>query len=220
MPAQSPTLSPTLSAMTAGLRGSSSGMPASTLPTRSAPTSAPLVKMPPPKRANIEISEPPKAKADERTQRAFRITQEPQHGEVVAGDAEKAQANYQHAGNGAAAERDLERRVDARMSGLRRAHVGAHRDEHADVACESGENGADGEAARGGPAQRETQGDEQDDSDNGDGGILPIQIRLGARLNRRGDFLHARIARGLSQNPAHRNDAVEDRNNTCCNRQP
>ena len=60
MPAQSPTLSPTLSAITAGLRGSSSGMPASTLPTRSAPTSAPLVKMPPPRRAKIEISEPPK----------------------------------------------------------------------------------------------------------------------------------------------------------------
>ena len=33
------------------------GMPASTLPTRSAPTSAPLVKMPPPRRAKIEISE-------------------------------------------------------------------------------------------------------------------------------------------------------------------
>src|SRR4030042_1522572 len=49
-PAQSPTLSPTRSAMTAGLRGSSSGMPASTLPTRSAPTSAALVKMPPPTR--------------------------------------------------------------------------------------------------------------------------------------------------------------------------
>ncbi len=62
MPAQSPTLSPTLSAITAGLRGSSSGMPASTLPTRSAPTSAPLVKMPPPSRAKIEISEEPKAK--------------------------------------------------------------------------------------------------------------------------------------------------------------
>ena len=60
MPAQSPTLSPTLSAITAGLRGSSSGMPASILPTRSAPTSAALVKMPPPRRANTEISEPPK----------------------------------------------------------------------------------------------------------------------------------------------------------------
>ena len=37
--------------MVAGLRGSSSGMPASTLPTRSAPTSAALVNMPPPTRA-------------------------------------------------------------------------------------------------------------------------------------------------------------------------
>ena len=60
MPAQSPTLSPTLSAITAGLRGSSSGMPASTLPTRSAPTSAAFVKMPPPRRAKTEISDPPK----------------------------------------------------------------------------------------------------------------------------------------------------------------
>ena len=42
-PAQSPTLSPTRSAITAGLRGSSSGIPASTFPTRSAPTSAALV---------------------------------------------------------------------------------------------------------------------------------------------------------------------------------
>src|SRR5215212_5748768 len=50
MPAQSPTLSPTLSAITAGLRGSSSGMPASIFPTRSAPTSAAFVKMPPPRR--------------------------------------------------------------------------------------------------------------------------------------------------------------------------
>ena len=62
MPASSPTLSPTLSAITAGLRGSSSGIPASILPTRSAPTSAPFVKMPPPSRAKTEISEPPNAR--------------------------------------------------------------------------------------------------------------------------------------------------------------
>ena len=43
IPATSPTLSPTLSAMVAGFRGSSSGMPASTLPTKSAPTSAAFV---------------------------------------------------------------------------------------------------------------------------------------------------------------------------------
>ena len=62
IPATSPTLSPTLSAITAGLRGSSSGMPASTLPTRSAPTSALLVKMPPPTRLNKATDEPPIAK--------------------------------------------------------------------------------------------------------------------------------------------------------------
>ncbi len=62
MPAQSPTLSPTLSAIVAGLRGSSSGIPASTLPTRSAPTSAALVKMPPPTRKNSARSDPPKPK--------------------------------------------------------------------------------------------------------------------------------------------------------------
>src|SRR3989338_4719057 len=59
IPASSPTLSPTLSAITAGLRASSSGIPASTFPTRSAPTSAPFVKIPPPSRAKTEISEPP-----------------------------------------------------------------------------------------------------------------------------------------------------------------
>ena len=59
IPAQSPTLSPTLSAMVAGLRGSSSGIPASTLPTRSAPTSAALVKMPPPTRRKRASNEPP-----------------------------------------------------------------------------------------------------------------------------------------------------------------
>ena len=57
------TLSPTLSAITAGFLGSSSGMPASTLPTKSAPTSAPLVKIPPPNLAKIEIREAPNPNA-------------------------------------------------------------------------------------------------------------------------------------------------------------
>ena len=62
MPATSPTLSPTLSATVAGLRGSSSGMPASTFPTRSAPTSAALVYIPPPTLANRAMDEAPKPK--------------------------------------------------------------------------------------------------------------------------------------------------------------
>ena len=62
IPAISPTLSPTLSAITAGLRGSSSGIPASIFPTRSAPTSALFVKMPPPTREKRATTEPPIAK--------------------------------------------------------------------------------------------------------------------------------------------------------------
>ena len=60
IPAQSPTLSPTLSAMVAGFRGSSSGIPFSTFPTKSAPTSAALVKIPPPTLANSDTSDAPK----------------------------------------------------------------------------------------------------------------------------------------------------------------
>merc|ERR1711966_93761 len=43
IPATSPTLSPTLSAIVAGFLGSSSGIPATTFPAKSAPTSAALV---------------------------------------------------------------------------------------------------------------------------------------------------------------------------------
>ncbi len=55
MPAASPTLSPTLSAIVAGFLGSSSGIPASTFPTRSAPKSAAFVNIPPPALMNNAI---------------------------------------------------------------------------------------------------------------------------------------------------------------------
>ena len=48
--------------MVAGLRGSSSGIPASTFPTKSAPTSAAFVYIPPPTRANNAIDSAPKEK--------------------------------------------------------------------------------------------------------------------------------------------------------------
>ena len=51
----SPTLSPTLSAITAGFLGSSSGIPISVLPTKSAPISAAFVKIPPPIRLNKAV---------------------------------------------------------------------------------------------------------------------------------------------------------------------
>jgi hypothetical protein len=46
--------------MTAGFRGSSSGIPTSTFPIKSAPTSAAFVKIPPPSYANIATKDAPK----------------------------------------------------------------------------------------------------------------------------------------------------------------
>jgi hypothetical protein len=69
---------------------------------------------------------------------------------VVAGHAEHPQAHDQHAGDGAAAERDVERLVQADGRRLRRAHVRAHRDVHADEAGSARQDGADREADRGG----------------------------------------------------------------------
>jgi hypothetical protein len=146
MPAQSPTLSPTLSAITAGLRGSSSGMPASTLPTRSAPTSAPLVKMPPPSRAKIEISEEPKARPTSGSMHVIshRAALPADQDGVEAGDAEQAEADDQHAGDGAAAEGHVQRRRSGRCVAASAVRTLARTDDvHADVAGGAGEHRAD-----------------------------------------------------------------------------
>ena len=143
MPAQSPTLSPTLSAMVAGLRGSSSGIPASTLPTRSAPTSAALVKMPPPTRRNSASSDPPKPNpiriADARVLEDHDDDRRP----------EETEADREHPGDAAGAERDLER--GGQRSGSRRgggAHVAAHRQAHADEPGQAGHRAARDERQR------------------------------------------------------------------------
>ncbi len=60
MPATSPTLSPTLSAIVAGFLGLSYGNPDYTFPTKSAPTSAAFVYIPPPTLPNKATKDPPK----------------------------------------------------------------------------------------------------------------------------------------------------------------
>ena len=85
-------------------------MPASTLPTRSPPTSAPLVKMPPPRRAKIEISEAPKPSATSAsiTVRSFgAIVQRAGEEAEIERDAEQREAGDQHAGDGAGLEGEL-----------------------------------------------------------------------------------------------------------------
>src|SRR4029453_9030223 len=62
--------------------------------------------------------------------------------EVVTGDAEEAQADDEKTRDGAALEGQLKGGIQALRGRLGRAHVGAHRDEHADVAGEAREHRA------------------------------------------------------------------------------
>ena len=207
MPAQSPTLSPTLSAMVAGLRGSSSGMPASTLPTRSAPTSAALVKMPPPTRRNRASSEPPNPNPTRIAELVFWKSDDDQRG------AEQAEADGEHAGHAAGAEGHGEGFGHAAgLGGGRRADVATRRQRHADVAGEAGGEAAEeererapqpglGEAsARSTPSgltisvdvKKTISGDR--DEDHGDRAELALQVGRGALLDRQRDLLHLRRA--------------------------
>ena len=176
MPAQSPTLSPTLSAITAGLRGSSSGMPASILPTMSAPTSAALVKMPPPRRANTEMSEPPKPESDERVDRILLLDAREQQHAVVAGHAEQRQARHEHAGDGAALERHVERLAHAAAGRLGDARIGANRHVHADKTGGAREGAADRKADCGLDVERDRQQDRQHHGHDADDLVLPGQV--------------------------------------------
>ena len=195
MPAQSPTLSPTLSAMVAGLRGSSSGMPASTFPTRSPPTSAPLVKMPPPRRAKIEISEAPKPSATSESMTSRLEDAKPgDAGEIaeIERDAEEREAGDEHARHRTRLEGDVEplpERMGRRLGG---ADVGANRHVHADEARPRADRMAPiGEADRDANAEEIGDHDEEHDADDGDGGVLAAQIGLRTLGDRAGDLLHA-----------------------------
>src|ERR1700722_19655262 len=126
--------------MVAALRCSSSGIPASTLPTRSAPTSAALVKIPPPTRMKRARSEAPKAKPMRTAVAEFwKISTmavapsrpRPTQRMPVTGP----EGHPQRPGHAAPLGR-----------GGSRAHVAPHGDAHADEAGQAGEGGAEQEA--------------------------------------------------------------------------
>src|SRR5690606_32585266 len=132
---------------------------------------------------------------------------------VVAGDPEQAEADHQHPGDGATPEGDVERGRQAAAGRLRGAHVGAHGHVHPDVAGGARKDRADREADGGGPGQagHETDDEEQHDTDQPDGPVLPVEIGFRPLLDRPGDLLHARIAGIERENPPARNDAVNHR---------
>jgi hypothetical protein len=120
---------------------------------------------------------------------------------IVARHPQQTHAHHQHAGDGAAAEGDIERFGNALARGFRRTHVGADRHVHADVAGSTRQHGADDEAGCRRYAEGKPQDNGEDDADDGDRPVLSVQIGLGAHLHCVGNFAHSRVAAGLRKNP-------------------
>ena len=69
--------------------------------------------------------------------------------QIVAGNTQQAESYHQHAGDGAALEGNVKRLFDAAFGSFGSADIGADRDEHADKAGQTGEEGANGKANSG-----------------------------------------------------------------------
>ena len=123
---------------------------------------------------------------------------------------EKREAGDEQAGHRAGAESDVEAARERFCRRLRGAHVGAHRDVHADEAGGAGEDGSDGEADRHRPRKQKPKDDEYDDADAGDGGVLAPEVGLRPFRHRARDFLHARRADIGRHQTVGRIDAVDD----------
>ena len=132
----------------------------------------------------------------------------------IDGDTEQRQTRNQHAGDRTRLEGDAETGAEARRSGgLRRPHVGADRDVHADITGGARENGADEEPDGHGQPEEKSKPHADDDAGDGDCCVLSVEVGARALLNGGCDFLHAlRSGRG-GENRSDCINAVEQRQN-------
>ena len=132
-------------------------------------------------------------------------------GAEVAGHAGQRQADHEHAGDGAAAERDVERRADAAARRLGDPCVGPHGDVHADEAGRRRGEAADREADRDLDVLERDQRDEQHNTDDPDHRVLALQIGGGALLDGEGQAAHGLVAGRQREQGAAGHCAVDDR---------
>jgi len=111
--------------------------------------------------------------------------------QVVNRDRQQCEARNQHPGNGTCLEGNVQAFSQAFRGGLGRTNVGAHGDIHPNVPCGTGQNCANHEANRAGPAKRQAQDDCNGNADEPDCRVLTVQVRGCAFLYGARNFLHA-----------------------------
>jgi len=133
-------------------------------------------------------------------------------------DADESQADDQHAGDGATLEGDVQCRTDALGGGLRGAHVGAHRDVHADEAAGARQDRPEHEADGCLGVEEDQDQRSQHDADDADGLVLAGEVSGSTLLDSAGDFLHARVAGILLEDPTALQEPVDHGNQAAAKR--
>jgi hypothetical protein len=183
-------------------------MPASILPTRSAPTSAAAETCEDRDQGAAE------GEADEVVdRRSARVVEPAREGPEVARNAEQAEPDDEQPRHRARPERHVQRRLQPVLSGLRRAHVRADGHVHADEPRRRGEERPDEETNGRPPAQLvvEAEQEERHHRDDRDRRVLALQVRSRTLLHRPRDLLHPLGACRAAEQPDSQADAVGER---------
>ncbi|MDC4227427.1 MAG: hypothetical protein MPW15_25130 [Candidatus Manganitrophus sp.] len=173
------------------------------------------MKMPPPRRAKIEIKLPPNPN-ESSGRNGFRLSGDRGGDGVVSGHGEQAQTDQQQPGDRAAAESDLQRGIHPLMGRLGRPCIGAHRDHHPDVTGDPGGDPADQKTGGGQQAEMlrpkpgNPEKNKKDRRDNGDRFKLPDHIRLGPFVDRGLNLSHLRGSRIESHHPEGKVEGVSN----------
>ena len=140
---------------------------------------------------------------------------------VIAGHANQAETDHQHAGHRAALEGDIKRRRDTAARSFGCTDIGANRNIHANKTRRTREHRANQETEGGQPAEfrHKANSEEKDNADHGNRFVLSVEIRFGPLLDGLGNLLHTGIASRQRQNLPTGNPAIQNRQHSATKRQ-
>ncbi len=131
------------------------------------------------------------------------------------GDPEQSEAHDEQAGHRAAAEGQLERRVQPVGGRLRGPDVRPNRDVHPHVTGQRRAAGADDIQDAGLPVDGERDHEREHDPDYRDHAVLTVEVGCGALLDGTGNPGHGFVPRVRRQHPARQQGTVTQRDEGC-----
>ncbi len=138
----------------------------------------------------------------------------------IDGHPEERETGDQKSGDGPGFEREFKAGSERRDRRLGGAHVGAHRDVHADEAGGARQDRADRKPHCDQPAEEVADDQEDHEADDANGRVLALEIGLRAFTHGGGNLLHPGIARVRLQHGLNRPDRIDNRQQAANDDQP